>query len=65
MVTVVASETFTYAGMTRYMGDSFDVSDEDARILSLMGRIDTPVILSSSLVPTPRRRRREQTTDSE
>ena len=65
MVTVVASETFTYAGITRYMGDSFDVSNEDARILSLMGRIDMPVVLSSDLVPTPRRRRREQITDSE
>ena len=65
MVTVVASETFTYAGMTRYMGDSFDVSDEDARILSLMGRIDMPTVLVSDIAPTPRRRRREQPTDSE
>ncbi len=64
MVTVVARETFPYAGIPRAVGDVFDVSREDARILSLMGKIDKPDTLSSDVIPQ-RRRRREPAQDAE
>lgn len=40
MVTVIARETFPYAGVTRYKGNSFEATAEDARILGLMGRVE-------------------------
>ena len=68
MVTVVARETFPYAGITRYVGDAFAATADDASILSMIGRIDVidpqdapPV----SAVHTRARRRREQTSDAE
>lgn len=42
MVTVVARETFPYAGITRYAGASFDATTEDAKTLLLIGRVDRP-----------------------
>jgi hypothetical protein len=39
-VTVVARETFPYAGITRYRGERFDASVEDARILKLAQRVE-------------------------
>ena len=65
-VTVVAREVFPYNGITRYVGDVFDVTAEDARILTLVGRVDEQkdaVIVPASesaaeSEPTKRRYRR-------
>lgn len=40
MVTVTARESFNYAGIDRAVGESFEASAEDARILRLIGRVD-------------------------
>lgn len=70
MVTVVARETFPYDGITRYCGEAFKASSEDARILGLAQLIDlandTPQSVPSAEPPsdeprrTTRRRSREQ-----
>lgn len=39
-VTVTARETFPYAGITRTAGESFEATVEDARVLTLIGRVD-------------------------
>jgi len=66
MVIVVARDTFPYAGITRHPGDTFEASTGDARLLSLIGRVDLAEVLSADPVPTPRaRRRRDQTADGE
>lgn len=51
MPTVVARETFPYAGITRRKGTRFEASEEDARILGLAKKADpvedstTPAVL--------------------
>lgn len=38
-VRVVARESFPYAGIVRSVGESFDATDDDARILTLIGKV--------------------------
>lgn len=38
-VTVVARETFPYAGIMRSVGKSFEAAPDDARLLVLMGKV--------------------------
>lgn len=39
MPSVIARETFPYAGITRKAGASFEASVEDTRILTLLGKV--------------------------
>lgn len=58
-ITVIARDTFTYDGITRRAGESFDASVKDARVLSLIGRVDIPgdatMTDPEQKVETPRR----------
>lgn len=38
-VTVIARETFPYAGIMRSVGKSFEAAPNDARLLVLMGKV--------------------------
>ncbi len=51
MVTVVARETFPYAGVTRYVGDAFEATVEDARVLTLIGRVEAREKFTVSVTP--------------
>lgn len=65
-VTVIARDTFPYAGITRFAGDVFHASAEDARVLALIGKVDQAPSMdeldaSEDVVPhTPRRRLRRK-----
>lgn len=69
-VRVVAREAFPYDGVNRSIGESFEAPAEDARILTLVGRVEQAPKASppqaehdSEEVATPYRRGRSRRQD--
>jgi hypothetical protein len=63
MVTVTARETFPYADVTRYAGQSFEASEHDATVLIMAGKVDRAAPTRQAEPDEPSDERVDQSSD--